>query len=99
MRAAGSVNLLKGFSEACCKEFETNSGSNKLAKRRTNFPLEPAPSESRPFQSHNDRRATAHNVPEQTSPIVLNHEHDWPLIDAEMIGRNPPACFAIRDFK
>src|SRR4029450_4521675 len=61
--------------------------------------LKPTAAKSRPPQSSDDRRAAAHDVPEQSSPVVLDHQHDRPLIDAEVIRRDPPTRLAIRHGK
>ena len=57
--------------------------------------LEPTSAESRPPQPTNDRRAAAHDVPEQSGPVVLDHQRDRPLIDPAVIRRDPPTCWAI----
>ena len=48
--------------------------------------VEPTAGESRPPQSGDDGRTTAHDVPDQPSAVVFNHQDDRPLIDAEMYG-------------
>jgi hypothetical protein len=58
--------------------------------------LEPAATESRPQQSGNDDRATAHDAPQQARPIVLDHQHDRTLIDAKVIRRDPPTGRSFR---
>ena len=57
--------------------------------------LKPTAAESSPPQSSDDCRAAAHDVPEQAGPIILDHQHDRPLIDSEVIGRDPPASRAV----
>src|SRR4030095_16464768 len=61
--------------------------------------LKPTAAKSRPPQSSDDRRAAAHDVPEQSGPVVLDHQHDRPLIDAEVMRRDPPTRRAIRHGK
>ena len=36
--------------------------------------------------------AAAHDVPDETRSVVLDHEHDRPPVDAEVVGRDPPTC-------
>src|SRR4029450_6930969 len=61
--------------------------------------LKPTTAKSRPPQSSDDRRTAAHNVPEQSGPVVLDHQHDRSLIDAEVTRRDPPTRWAIRHGK
>src|SRR4030095_8093070 len=61
--------------------------------------LKPTAVKSRPPQSSDDRRAAAHDIPEQSGPLVLDHQHDRSLIDAEVIRRDPPTGPAIRHDK
>src|SRR4029450_907910 len=61
--------------------------------------LKPTAAKSRLPQSSDDRRAAAHDIPEQSGPVVLDHQHDRPLIDAEVIRRDPPTSRAIRHGK
>src|SRR4029434_7835605 len=61
--------------------------------------LKPTALKSRPPQSGDDRRAAAHDVPEQSGPVVLDHQHDRSLIDTEVIRRDPPTSRAIRHGK
>src|SRR4030095_14263789 len=57
--------------------------------------LKPTARKSRPLQSGDDCRATPHDVPNQAGPVVLDHQHDRPLIDSEVIRRDPPTGGAI----
>src|SRR5688500_1744311 len=59
----------------------------------------PSAAESRPPQSGDDCRATAHDVPKQAGPVVLDHQNNRPLIDSEVIWRHPPTSRAMRDSK
>src|SRR5271166_2652307 len=60
--------------------------------------LKPASSKTRPAQSGPDRRASTHDVPEQARPVVFDHQNDRPLVDAEVIGANPPSCVIVFDY-
>src|SRR5262245_46732299 len=57
---------------------------------------EPATLESRPAQARNDIRTATHELPDQTGAVVLHHEDHRTLVDAEMVGRDPPAGRAVR---
>src|SRR6476469_9510299 len=58
--------------------------------------LEPTAPKSRACEPGDDRRTAAHDVLEESSPVVLDHQHDRPLIDAEMVRRHPLFCRAVR---
>src|SRR6476646_7624037 len=61
--------------------------------------LQPAATESRSQQPGHDDGATAHDVPEQARPVVLDHQHDRTLIDAKVVRRDPPTGRNIRHRK
>src|SRR4029077_5481546 len=61
--------------------------------------LKQTAAKSRPPQSGDYRRTAAHDVPEQSGPVVLDHQHDRSLIDAEVTRRDPPTRRAIRHGK
>src|SRR3954466_5197348 len=58
--------------------------------------LEPTATKSRACEPGDDRRTAAHDVPEETGPVILDHQHDRPLINAEVVRRHPPPCRAVR---
>jgi len=53
---------------------------------------------SRPAQSGHHVGRPAHNVPNQTGTVVLDHEDHWTLVDAEMVGSDPVVGRTIRHF-
>ena len=57
--------------------------------------LQPASGKARPTQTGHDRRTMAHDVPQQPGAVILDHQHHRPLVDAEVIRRNPPAGRAV----
>jgi len=60
--------------------------------------MQPTPSKTRLAQSSHDRLASTHDVPEQARPVVFDHQNDRPLVDAEVIGANPPSRVAVFDY-
>src|SRR5678815_5158334 len=63
------------------------------------FLLKPTAPKSSPQQSGDHSGTTAHDVPEETRPIILDHHNDRPLIDSEVIRCDPPTSRTIRDNK
>src|SRR5271165_981351 len=59
--------------------------------------MQPTPSKTRLAQSSHDRLASTHDVPEQARPAVFDHQNDRPLVDAEVIGANPPSGGTVFD--
>ena len=53
------------------------------------------PSKAGAAQAGQHRHAPAHDVPEQARAVVLDHQHHRPLVDPEVVRRNPPAGRAI----
>ncbi len=53
--------------------------------------LQPASGKACPTQTGQDWRATAHDLPQQSGAMILDHQHHRTLIDTEVIRRNPPA--------
>ena len=60
--------------------------------------MQPTPSKTRLAQSSHDRLASTHDVPEQARPVVFDHQNDRPLVDAEVIGANPPSRVTVFDY-
>src|SRR5271165_6056562 len=59
--------------------------------------MQPTPSKTRLAQSSHDRLASTHDVPEQARPVVFDHQNDRPLVDAEVIGADPPSRGTVFD--
>src|SRR5262249_10659311 len=57
--------------------------------------LQPAALEARTPQPRDHRRAAAHEIPDQASAVVLDHQHPRPPVNAELVGRPPPARRAV----
>ena len=58
---------------------------------------QPPAGEPGPAQPRDDVGAAAHDVPDQAGAVVLDHaSDDGPLVDAEVVGRDPPAGRAVR---
>ena len=59
----------------------------RVADRR----LQPAAREAGAAQPRDDVRAPTHDVPDQAGAVVFDHQHHGPLVDAELVLRDPPA--------
>ena len=57
--------------------------------------LQPAALETRAAQPLDDVGAAAHDVPDQTGAVVLDHEHDRALVHAEVVWGDPPSGRAV----
>jgi hypothetical protein len=57
--------------------------------------LQPAAREPCPPQPGDNIGAAAHDLPDQTAAVVLDHQRHGPLVDAEVVGRHPPAGRAV----
>src|SRR4029434_5043088 len=57
---------------------------------------EPATLERRATQSLFQVGAAAHDLPDQSGPVVLDHEDHWTLVDSEVIRGDPPSRGAVR---
>ncbi len=57
--------------------------------------LEPPSGETRAAQAGYNRLAAAHDIPEQSCPVVFNHQGDRSLIDTEVIGTDPPSFLTV----
>src|SRR6185369_11673920 len=93
------INYVSAVLQTCRASFTISSSlahSSRIIRRNR---IKPTALESRPRESGDDRRATAHDVPKQACPVVLDHQHDRPLIDSKVIGRDPPASRTILDNK
>src|SRR5439155_17660117 len=55
---------------------------------------QPATAELRPAETFDEIRTGAHHAPEKIRAMVLDHEHDWSLIDAVVPGRKPTTVAA-----
>src|SRR3546814_2343828 len=57
--------------------------------------IEPAAVEARPAQSVDDRATAAHQAPRQAAAVVLDHQHDDSLVEAEQARRHPHPAVAV----
>src|SRR3546814_9351382 len=57
--------------------------------------IEPAAVEARPAQSVDDRPTAAHQAPRQAAAVVLDHQHDDSLVEAEQARRHPNPAVAV----
>src|SRR5688500_3149032 len=51
--------------------------------------VQPATGEAGAEQTGAGVRVAPHEAPDQPRPIVLDHQEDWPLIDAEIVTVEP----------
>src|SRR5260370_40810268 len=53
--------------------------------------LQPAAGEPCAPEPRDNVGAAAHEIPDQTAAVVLDHQRHGPLVDAEVVWRHPPA--------
>src|SRR6187401_2301290 len=73
-------------------------GRNLLKPQSEIHRSEPRTLESRSAQPGRNVGRPAHNVPDQSAAVILNHEHYRALVDAKVIRGDPPPCRTVRDF-
>src|SRR5262245_3627192 len=69
-----------------CRRFTIESRARLLRRRRLR---QPAAGEARALQAATDVRIALHQLPDEAAAVVLDHRHDRPLVDAEIVAVDP----------
>src|SRR5262245_56102924 len=69
-----------------CRRFTIESRARLLRRRRL---AEPTAGENGTLQAATAVRIALHQMPDESAAVVLDHRHDRPLVDAEVVAVDP----------